>query len=163
MLVGSYFGLEARISSFFDVSCGRVADHLQIPANKLLTKLRQSGLFHRTKPTESLRKINYLRFLTGLQNLHSRASKPASALRLSANAWGTLLGWAVSKPAFNLRVKLMHFQCGTESVIKGSGGRGQCKTRVLMRLGTSPAGITPMDWSVFVSIAETERAPELET
>jgi hypothetical protein len=41
--------------------------------------------------------------------------------------------------------------------------RRQCKTKVLMRLGTSPAGITAMDLSVFVSIADTERAAELET
>jgi hypothetical protein len=39
----------------------------------------------------------------------------------------------------------------------------QRKTNVLMRLGTSPAGITAMDSKVFVSIAETERAAELET
>jgi len=39
----------------------------------------------------------------------------------------------------------------------------QCKTKVLMRLGTSPAGITAMDLRVFVSIADTERAAELET
>jgi hypothetical protein len=40
---------------------------------------------------------------------------------------------------------------------------GVRKTSVLMRLGTSPEGIMAMDLSVLVSIAETERAAELET
>src|SRR2546427_8728718 len=39
-------------------------------SNKLLTKWCHSGLIQRTKPTESHGKINYLRFPTGLQNLH---------------------------------------------------------------------------------------------
>ena len=46
---------------------------------------------------------------------------------------------------------------------KGHVIKYQRKTNVLMRLGTSPAGITAMDSKVFVSIAETERAAELET
>jgi hypothetical protein len=40
-------------------------------ANKLLTKPCNPGVFQRAKPTESPRKINRLRFPTGLQNLSS--------------------------------------------------------------------------------------------
>ena len=45
----------------------------------------------------------------------------------------------------------------------GKSAQFQRKTNVLMRLGTSPAGITAMDFSVLVSMAETERAPEFDT
>jgi len=44
-----------------------------------------------------------------------------------------------------------------------SSAQLQRKTKVLMRLGTSPAGITAMDFSVLVSMAETERAAEFDT
>src|SRR5260370_32351448 len=47
------------------------AGAFQFRAKKLLTNLCPSGLFQRTKPTESRGKINYLGFETGLQNLHS--------------------------------------------------------------------------------------------
>jgi hypothetical protein len=41
--------------------------------------------------------------------------------------------------------------------------RVQCRSKVLIRLGTSPTGITATSLSAVESIAETDRAPELET
>src|SRR5229473_1166973 len=41
--------------------------------------------------------------------------------------------------------------------------RVQRRTSVLIRLGTSPTGITAISFSVAASIADTDRAPELET
>jgi hypothetical protein len=42
------------------------------------------------------------------------------------------------------------------------GGSRQGRERVLMRLGTSPTGISATCFRVCTSTTETERAPELE-
>ena len=41
--------------------------------------------------------------------------------------------------------------------------RVQCRARVLILLGTSPTAITATAFKDFVSMADTEPAPELET
>ena len=40
--------------------------------------------------------------------------------------------------------------------------RVQCNIKVLIRLGTSPTGITAVSFKVFVSMEDTERPPEFE-
>ena len=60
-------------------------------ANNLLTKRCRSGLFQRSKPTESHGKINYLPFETVLQNLHSWVRippAPPSLLPIPIFAYG---------------------------------------------------------------------------
>ena len=43
------------------------------------------------------------------------------------------------------------------------GHKFQRTTMVLIRLGTSPAGMMATSWRFSVSMAETERSPEFET
>ena len=46
----------------------------------------------------------------------------------------------------------------------GQGSRrAQCRARVLILLGTSPTAITATAFKDFVSMADTDPAPELET